>query len=346
MRYFAYLIITLLFISCGDEDQTNLEEFSYLPDAVGGYSTINIIADQNLWEEGLQRITFPVFEREIEGLYNPEAEFDVKKVRSKAFNRLFKRQRFLLIFVVSGKVKTPGISFKNDVYANGQVIVQVAAKTKGSVIELFKAKKEEVFNILYNHRTKVIQRLAKSENNSELESAIQKNLRIGLTIPKSYTLAKDTTNFFYAVKKSFMKCEKFDHSKCYIQSGILSYTFDYKGPETFNAENFIAIRDSITQLYLEGKTSNDTLRSYMEVEKGFPVTTNNISLNGKFGFEMKGWWNLKNGTMAGPFVTVATVDEKRNKVIVADAYIYGPNFNKRRFIKELESVCKTVKPLK
>ena len=80
----------------------------------------------------------------------------------------------------------------------------------------------------------------------------------------------------------------------------------------------------------------------MQVYDGLPLATQNITLNNKFGYKVKGWWDMKNGTMGGPFVSTAYVDEIRGRVLVVDAFIFGPNFNKRRFIKELEAICLTL----
>lgn len=346
MRYLTFLFVILLLASCGSDENTNQkDDFSYLPDAVGGYSTINIIADESLWDYGLKSAIEPAFSKEIEGLLNAEREFDITTVRSKAFNRLFQRQRFIVIFVTGKKVMQEGVSVKNNVYANGQIIVQVAAKTDEAVYALFKEKQQDVFQLLDNHRTKIIQNLAAKENNKKLEKTLANNHGIKLTIPKSYKLAADSTNFFYATKKAEMKCEKFDHDKCYIQTGIFTYFFNYTSQEVFTPEKFIAMRDSVTKIYIEGNSTNDSLKAYMQVYKGLPVSTENLNLNGKFGYEVKGWWDLKNGTMGGPFVSVAFVDEARSRVIVTDAFIYGPNFNKRRFIKELEAICLSAKAL-
>ena len=114
-------------------------------------------------------------------------------------------------------------------------------------------------------------------------------------------------------------------------------------PQCIGTPNkFIAMRDSITKLYIEGSSQNDSLRSYMKVYKELPISSENININGKYGYKIKGWWDLQNGTMGGPFVSVAYVDELRNRVIVSDAFVFGPNFNKRRFIKELEAVCLSI----
>lgn len=344
MRYLTILIATLIFISCGDQEES-ANDFSYLPDASGGYSTLNVIADENLWNEGLKSQILPVFEKEINGLLNSEKEFDVKTIRSKAFNRLFKRQRHLLIFVTSKKVKTASVSIKRDVYAQGQIVIQVLGRNNQEAILKFKEKQSDIFSVFNKQRTLAIQKLAKKRNNKKLEETLMNSHGINLTIPQSYELALDTTNFFYATKKAEIKCEKFNHGKCYIQTGIFTYWFEYKSSDIFSPKEFSHLRDSITKLYIEGTSQSDSIRSYMKIYDGLPLATENVMLNGKFGYEMKGWWDLKNGTMGGPFVSVACIDEMRNRVIVTDAFVFGPNFNKRRFIKELEAVCLSVKAL-
>ena len=342
MRYITFIFTLFILFSCNNEEE-NDSNFSYLPDAVGGYSTINIIADQNLWDYGLKKYVEPIFTKEIEGLLNKEPEFDIQTIRSKAFNRLFQRQRFILMFVSSNKINSEVVTVKKDVYAKGQIIVQVSGKSEKDAIKVFNQKKAQIFTLLDNHRTSIIQQLAKSKNNKPLEKQLSNSQGINLVIPQSYTLALDTTNFFYVTKKAKIKCEKFNHGNCYIQTGIFTYFFDYSSQDIFTPNKFIAMRDSITKLYIEGSSQNDSLRSYMKVYKELPISSENINLNGKYGYEVKGWWDLQNGTMGGPFVSVAYVDELRNRVIVSDAFVFGPNFNKRRFIKELEAVCLSIR---
>jgi len=343
MRFIIFIILLLNIFACNNEEITD-KNFSYLPDAVGGYSTLNIVADQNLWDYGLKSKVEPVFNREINGLLNRESEFDIQSLRSKAFNRLFKRQRHILIFVTSKKINTKGVSVKKDVFAKGQIIVQVSGRSNQETSQIFDEKKIQIFELFENHRISIIQKLAKLKNNLSLENKLSNSQGIHLIIPQSYQLALDTTNFFYVTKKAKIKCEKFNHGSCYIQTGIFTYFFDYTSQDIFTPNKFIAMRDSITKRYIEGSPQGDSLRSYMKVYKEFSVSTKKVNLNGDFAFEVKGWWDLQNGTMGGPFVSVAYVDELRNRVIVVDGFIFGPNFNKRRFVKELEAVCLSIEP--
>lgn len=343
MRLITSMILLIILFSCNNKE-VKKEEFSYLPDAVGGYSTLNIVADQHLWDYGLKKQVEPVFTKEISGLLNRESEFDIQTVRSKAFNRLFKRQRHILLFVTSKKIIKKGISVKKDVFAKGQIIVQVSGKSGEENRQIFEKKKKEIFELFDTHRTSIIQTLARTKNNVSLEKKLSNHLGIQLTVPQSYKLAIDTTNFFYVTKKAKIKCEKFNHGNCYIQTGIFVYFFDYSSQNIFTPGKFIAIRDSITKMYIEGDSKDKYLKKYMKVYKDLSVFSKEVNLNGNYGFEVRGWWDLQNGTMGGPFVSVACVDELRNRVIVADAFIFGPNFNKRRFIKELEAVCLSIQP--
>lgn len=345
MRYLCIILLPFFLFSCQDKQEKALDKFSYLPQAAGGFSTLNIIADQSLWDAGLKTYVQPAFEKQIDGLINPEKEFNTTTIKSKSFNRLFKRQRSLLIFVTSKKINNEGVSLKNDVYANGQIVIQVTAKTNEKAINLFRRNESKIFQAIDTHRTSSIQKLARTKNNQNLEDRLRNNHGIDLTIPKSYTLGTDSVNFFYAFKQGEMKCEKFNHKKCYYQTGLFTYFFNYTSKNVFTPERFLELRDSITEIYIEGKTTKDSTRAYMQVYKKFPVSTENISINGSFGYKVKGWWDMKNGTMGGPFVSVAFVDEPRSRVIVTDAFIFGPNFNKRRFIKELEAICLSAKGL-
>ena len=146
MRYITFIFTLCIFFSCNNEEE-NDSNFSYLPDAVGGYSTINIIADQNLWDYGLKKYVEPIFTKEIEGLLNKEPEFDIQTIRSKAFNRLFQRQRFILMFVSSKKINSEVVTVKKDVYAKGQIIVQVSGKSEMRAVKVFNEKQLKISSV-------------------------------------------------------------------------------------------------------------------------------------------------------------------------------------------------------
>ena len=47
--------------------------------------------------------------------------------------------------------------------------------------------------------------------------------------------------------------------------------------------------------------------------------------------------------MGGPLLNYTIIDEKRNRVITIDAYVYAPNVSKKKLMKELEAIAYTLK---
>ncbi|MCB0408861.1 MAG: DUF4837 family protein [Flavobacteriales bacterium] len=54
-------------------------------------------------------------------------------------------------------------------------------------------------------------------------------------------------------------------------------------------------------------------------------------------------WYVKGDFMGGPFINYTFVDEKRNKVISIDGYVYAPRFDKREYLRELEALIRSIK---
>jgi hypothetical protein len=52
---------------------------------------------------------------------------------------------------------------------------------------------------------------------------------------------------------------------------------------------------------------------------------------------------MENDFMGGPFLHYTLVDEKNNRVIELDAFVFAPKFDKREYLRELEAIVKTVR---
>ena len=47
--------------------------------------------------------------------------------------------------------------------------------------------------------------------------------------------------------------------------------------------------------------------------------------------------------MGGPFVSHARVDERNNRVVVVEGFVYAPETDKRNFIRRVESALYTLR---
>ena len=52
---------------------------------------------------------------------------------------------------------------------------------------------------------------------------------------------------------------------------------------------------------------------------------------------------MEGDMMGGPFVSVARLDERNNRVVVAEGFVYAPETNKRNYIRRMEASMYTLR---
>jgi hypothetical protein len=68
-----------------------------------------------------------------------------------------------------------------------------------------------------------------------------------------------------------------------------------------------------------------------------------MTLNGEYALMTKGLWRVKDGFKGGPYVNLMTYDKVKNKIIMADGYVYAPEFRKKNYIHQLEAIVRSLK---
>ncbi len=93
------------------------------------------------------------------------------------------------------------------------------------------------------------------------------------------------------------------------------------------------------------KVPGQTEGSYMQTETRVPIISEQFYLNNNYAYMLRGLWYIENYNQGGPFVSVSVLDEKRNRVVCADAYVYAGKKNKKLYIWQVESILRTLKIL-
>ena len=342
MRYFLSVLILSVVFSCND---SSVPEQRILPNAIGSLSNILVISKKADWELGLELALSNALSKEIEGLIKVEKEFGLTNISAKGFNKMFKKHRSILMIAVSKRVKKASLVQRDDVYANGQKYIQIKAPSVESAIALIEKNNSIIFKTFDQHRRTTIQRTVNKKGSKKVRQRLKNYHAVSLKVPTGYKVHVDTTDFIYFYKKGIKNCEYGKSSDCVYHTGFMVYYFPYYSEKVFNSNFLTKKRDSLTNLFIEGSSTKDSLKAFMQVESLLPIASKAISINKSYGYEMKGWWKMKNGIMGGPFVNISIVDEARNRVICVDGFCFAPNFDKRQFIKEIEAICLSVKAI-
>ena len=68
-----------------------------------------------------------------------------------------------------------------------------------------------------------------------------------------------------------------------------------------------------------------------------------VRIEGRYWAEMRGFWDVENNFMGGPFISYSSVDIANRRVVTIDCYVFSPKNPKRNLMRQLENLVYTVK---
>lgn len=93
------------------------------------------------------------------------------------------------------------------------------------------------------------------------------------------------------------------------------------------------VRDSVMRENIKGESDG----MFMHTEAKVPVTHKMMTWKGHRLLRTAGMWEMEGDAMGGPFVCHSRVDSLRNRVVVAEAFVFAPGRNKEETMKRLEA---------
>ena len=76
---------------------------------------------------------------------------------------------------------------------------------------------------------------------------------------------------------------------------------------------------------------------------GSPIISSCLrEIAGKKVYEVRGLWEMRNGALGGPFVSLTSIDSVNNKLIVAEGFVYSPSTDKRDLLRTVEASLRTL----
>lgn len=257
------------------------------------------------------------------GLPQSEPLFDILHLSHNAFSSMFKTHRSILDLRVSSKVKESKISVKDEVYAKTQSFMKIEAKNNTEMIKMLTENRNKI--IAYFHlgeRNRIIKVIGKNTVQDVFDKVKQK-YNFTLTFPSGYTVNKEEGDFLWISKETPTTSQ-----------GMFIYTYDYLSEDSFTKDAVVKKRNVLLGNFVPGPLEG----SYMTTERGYPISNRHFQFMDHYASETRGLWKVENDFMGGPFLNITFLDQKSNKVVCLDSYVYYPNHNKRELLRELEAV--------
>ncbi len=319
--YSLFLLMTIMLSACSSGPTlTRATGFAYEMVVVMGESDWEGAAGEAIKNELTASIP-----------YLPQSEPCMKVTYASPlhFDGLLTYVRNILIVDIDPNVYTK-ISFSSeaDRWASGQWILTMKAPSTEAIVDYIAQNPTTLTDFFTSKEIDRAVALFQKTYSTVVKETLRANHDLELRAPEDMTYYKDTTDFFWATNNA--NTGRMD---------LVVYTFPYESKDTFTPEYLVAKRDSVMKANLPGAFPN----SYMATETRFGVGYSAITVEGKYCGVMRGLWKMVGDMMGGPFVSHIRLDEKNQRVVVAEGFVYAPETNKRNYIRRMEAALFTLR---
>ncbi|MFD0932344.1 DUF4837 family protein [Psychroflexus salinarum] len=316
------LIFTLLIsiYSC-NESKTS----AYKSESSGNLNQLNVVIINEDWQDSIGEHIREIFAADALGLPQQEPLHALNQIPPTAFNGFARKNR---TFLKIEKSKQTGHQILIDSFAKPQVGIAITGPNPKSIITELEENKEKFLDLLEETELKEKRRrMRKAPNQVDV---LKKSLGISMLFPSAYRYAKQEDDFFWMRKD--------------IKNGsmeLLAYEVPISTIEKNDdiIANVIKMRDSVGEKHIPGPTED----THMITEEAYAPYLFETEIDGKFAYEIKGTWEVKGFFMAGPFVTYAVKDEKNDRYVILEGFVFKPSSSKRLQMFEIEAILKSAK---
>ncbi len=323
MKLFTIALFSLFiaFTSCNN---SGTKDKSLVPNSVGNINSLQIITPNDLWNGVVGEAIRNNFAAPTDGLPQDEPLFSMNQMPPDAFTGFARSNRLFLYVVLSNEDK---VTIATDEYAKPQAGALIKATSEEKLVELINKNASQI--IASFHASEIKERQRRTAISLMKSDSLKKVMGVSLQIPSAYRIAKATDSFFWMRKDL-----KDGTTNILVYQVPLSMITN----DSTAVGDIIKIRDSIGSKLLPVEDDGQFI-----TEDAYAPYLFTTKIDGKFAYETKGTWEVKDDWMGGPFVNYAVRDEKNNRYLILEGFTYAPSVSKRDLQFELESILHSAK---
>lgn len=315
-QYIALLTGVLLLAGCKSTS-------TLLPNVSGRAGEVVVVMDREDWEGSLGNEARATLAGDCPYLVMQEPMFSLVNVSHGGFSDMFKIHRNIVLFDINPQMDTTGVFYRFNTWARPQVVVQVSAYDSEGALALLKENSRNIVEAVEQaERDRVVANSRLYEETSVRET-VSGYFPGSLVFPVGYKLRKAGPDFIWVA-----------NDRQYVYQDVFIYRYPVTESEPFTAENIIRHRNEILRENVPGMFEN----TYMTTSDYFLPQMESLRYRGRALMQTRGMWEVKNDYMGGPFVSHSFYSPDGKEIIVAEAWVYAPRYNKRQYLRQVEAL--------
>lgn len=295
-----------------------------LPNVSGKAGEIIVVIEKADWEGNLGSQVRDLLACDCPYLAQSEPLYSLVNVPPGSFSDLFKVHRNIIYFAINPQVDSSSVRYRQDVWAAPQCLVQVNAPDAERAAKLLSDNGNTIVSFVEQaERDRVIRNSIRYEER-EIAPKVAAVFGGSPHFPMGYKLKKLTSDFAWVADE-----------KQFTMQGILIYKYPSTGAaDELTLAKIINRRNETLKQNVPGMFENTwmTTGSYMPPQLEF------IRYRGRDFAQVRGLWEVENDYMGGPFVSHTFYSKEGSDIIVAEAFVYAPKYDKRQYLRQVESI--------
>ena len=331
MRNSVYLIVLLLLMgltSC-EEDKKRLAESKGQP------AELLVVLQAPLLNTAVADSLQTLTDCDAPGLGSSERIFRTMTIGDNGYQKVYKLMHSQLHVELDPSLSEAKWGVTYDLYATPQMIVVLRGPSLETLCEGIAQNRERIQRLIMDFQLNRYARLLQRKYSKRVKDDMQK-LGYDVRVPSDIASTKAGKDFLWG--SSNRGGDK--------DINFMFYTYPWNGEEITDTALFVQKRDSVMKANVPGSLPGQYMAT-TRGEKGTPVLwTAYRKIDDLDRFEVRGLWEMKNGYMGGPFVSLVQVDSIDRRVVVAEGFVFSPNSSKRDLLRSVESALRTLRKRK
>lgn len=320
LSYLALAMALIAMVSCSESKRKQ----ALLPNISGKAGEVIVVIDKGQWEGAVGTTLRDTLACECPFLPQREPLYTLVNVAPGGFGQMFQVHRNIIIVNISSDVTEPGVIYRTDVWARPQCVIRINAADSETAVQLIKENSNRMrITLEQAERDRLIANARKYEELS-LSPVVTSMVGGSPHFPAGYKLKKKTDDFIWI-----------SYDTEFTTQGIFIYKYPVvEGEDMMSLESFLAENNKVLKENVPGMFDN----TYMMPSTFATPSIEYLKYKGRDFAQVRGFWEVYNDFMGGPFVAHAFYSPDGKEMIVLEAFVYAPKYDKRQYLRQVESV--------
>ncbi len=320
LTYLFLAIAAISLISCSEAKRKQ----ALLPNISGKAGEVIVVIDKGQWEGAVGTTLRDSLACDCPFLPQKEPLYTLVDLAPSGFTQMFQLHRNIIIVNIKSDVTEPGILYRNDVWARPQCVIRINAADSETAVQIIKENSQKIVAYLEQaERDRVIANAKRYEELS-ISPVITEMVGGAPHFPSGYKIKKKTDNFIWV-----------EYNPQYVTQGVFVFKYPVEeGEQMMDLDNIIRNSNEIMKNNVPGMFDN----TYMMISDFARPSIEYKKYKGLEFAEIRGFWEVYNDFMGGPFVSHVFYSQDGKEVIVLQGFVYAPKYDKRHYLRQVESI--------